>query len=358
MTNAKNAGLRMLLPALAILTPDGSADAAEGASSRYLPGMAGDIAIAVPPKPGLQLSNTVWVQVGNVNQAVLQGVVDVGLDIDVVLDLVGGSYTFAVPALGGTYTVAALIPFGYANLNAEATGPRAQEVGASGDSFDLADIALVPLQLNWSVGEFSFKFGETIVAPTGGYDVDERVNLGRNYWSFDTVGAATWLHAPAARSGTMRCGCSCLRWPTTSPTFFACWRCPMRSPNDRGPRCARSWSRLPLGLCAMAATSSSSSPRSPCQGRSFPRSRRTPVGSTDHPCSGRRKPERSQDASKVVAAVRRGDFDCPVPASSESGFRAMVEPGRRKLGRICGRPSVNRSPNLLNEPEGPLVSMV
>ena len=156
--------------------------------------MAGGIAIAQSPQPGLQVANTVWVQVGNVNQAVLQGRVDVGLDIDVVLDLVGGSYTFATPILGGTYTIGALIPFGYANLQAEATGPGGGEVSANADSFDLSDIAFVPLQLNWSVGEFSFKLAEAIIAPTGGYDIDERVNLGRNYWNFDTVGAATWFH--------------------------------------------------------------------------------------------------------------------------------------------------------------------
>jgi len=194
MMKAKNAGLRMLLPALALVSPDGSADAAEGASSHYLPGMAGDIAIAQSPQPGLQVANTVWVQTGNVNRAVLQGRVDLGLDLDVVLDLVGAAYTFAAPILGGTYTIGALIPFGYAKLEAEATGPGGGTVGASGDSFDLADIAFVPLQLNWSVGEFSFKLAQAIIAPTGGYDVDERVNLGRNYWSFDTVGAATWLH--------------------------------------------------------------------------------------------------------------------------------------------------------------------
>jgi hypothetical protein len=94
---AHNTNLLVLLPALAILAPDRSADAAEGASSHYLPGMAGGIAIAQSPQPGLQVANTVWAQVGNVNQAVLQGRVDVGLDIDVVLDLVGGSYTFATP---------------------------------------------------------------------------------------------------------------------------------------------------------------------------------------------------------------------------------------------------------------------
>jgi hypothetical protein len=35
---------------------------------------------------------------------------------------------------------------------------------------------------------------EVIIAPTGQYDVDDAVNIGRNHWSFDTVAAATWFH--------------------------------------------------------------------------------------------------------------------------------------------------------------------
>ena len=198
-------GLAVVMP-LALLACGESAQAAEGASSHYLPGMAGDIAIAQPPTPGLLVGNTVWVQVGNVSRAVLQGRVDLDLDLDVVLNLVGGSYTFERPILGGTYTIATLIPFGYAHLDAEGTGPLGNTTSAGGDSFDLADIAFVPLQLNWSVGEFSFKFAEAIIAPTGGYDVDEAVNLGRNYWSFDTVGAATWLHTATGTEASIAPG--------------------------------------------------------------------------------------------------------------------------------------------------------
>jgi hypothetical protein len=34
--------------------------AAEGASSHYLPGAGGDIFLALPPEPGLQVADTLW----------------------------------------------------------------------------------------------------------------------------------------------------------------------------------------------------------------------------------------------------------------------------------------------------------
>lgn len=70
-------------------------------------------------------------------------------------------------------------------------GGGQRQVGQS--SFNLSDAAFVPIQLNWSLGNFSFKLAEVIIAPTGAYDVDEVVNLGRNYGSFGTLGAMTWL---------------------------------------------------------------------------------------------------------------------------------------------------------------------
>lgn len=170
------------------------ARAAEGASSHYLPGVAGDLGFALPPKPGLQLGNTLWIQSGDVDRAVLQGRVNAELDVDIILDLVAATYTFSDKVLGGSYTVGAMIPFGYANLEASLTGPLGNTVSASADSFNLSDIVLIPFQMNWSVGNFHFKLAESIIAPTGGYDVDKNVNLGRNYWSFDTAGAFTWMN--------------------------------------------------------------------------------------------------------------------------------------------------------------------
>jgi hypothetical protein len=78
------------------------AEAAEGASSHYLPGANGDIFLAVPPGPGFQVANTLWYQSGDAPVAVLEGQVDLNLDISVFLNLPALTYTFEQPVFGGT----------------------------------------------------------------------------------------------------------------------------------------------------------------------------------------------------------------------------------------------------------------
>jgi hypothetical protein len=170
--------------------------AAEGASSHYLPGAGGDIFLAVPPEPGLQAANTFWYQTGSADAALLEGRVSLGIDLDLFLNLVSLAYTFEKPVFGGRYTLGVAIPFGYADMDGSLAGPLGGRIGFSDDSFDLSDIAFIPFQMNWSSGRWSFRLSESIVAPTGGYDSsgDDLANLGRNYWSFDTVGAATWFN--------------------------------------------------------------------------------------------------------------------------------------------------------------------
>lgn len=173
----------------------GVAEAAEGGSSHYLPGAAGDLLIAQPPKPGWVAGGILWYQTGDVSRAILAGRVNLGLDLDLFLALPTAAYTFGPKVLGGTYTVGIAVPFGSANLDARVEFPILGIREASDDSFDLSDIAVTPVQLNWQHGEFSFKLAETVIAPTGGYETSDLINLGRNYWSFDTVGAVSWFHA-------------------------------------------------------------------------------------------------------------------------------------------------------------------
>ena len=180
---------------MALMLPSWRATGAEGASSLYLPGLVGDILVALPPEPGFAVAGSAYVQTGSVGTAVLQGAVDLGLDLDIALGIVGGTYSFEAPWIGGTYTVGLAVPFGYADLRAEIQGPGGASRSVSADSFDISDIALTPIQLNWSSGNFSFRFAETIIAPTGAYDVDKAVNLGRNYWGFDTTAASTYFNA-------------------------------------------------------------------------------------------------------------------------------------------------------------------
>jgi hypothetical protein len=180
---------------MALMLPSWRATGAEGASSLYLPGLVGDILVALPPEPGLAVAGSAYVQTGSVGTAVLQGAVNLDLDLDIALGIVGATYSFETPWLGGIYTVGLAVPFGYADLEAEIQGPGGATNSVSADSFNISDIAFTPIQLNWSSGNFSFRFAETIIAPTGAYDVNKAVNLGRNYWGFDTTAASTYFNA-------------------------------------------------------------------------------------------------------------------------------------------------------------------
>lgn len=172
---------------------------AEGAASHYLPGAGGDMLLAVASQPGLTVANTVWYQSGDVGGAVLGGEARVDLDLDVVLNLASASYTFETPVFGARYTIAAMVPFGRADLSASLTGPNDGRIDRSGDRFDLSDAAFVPIQLNWNKGAFFWEVSHTIIAPTGSYDGDRAINLGRNYWSFDTAAAVTWYDLEGGR---------------------------------------------------------------------------------------------------------------------------------------------------------------
>lgn len=184
------------------------AGAAEGGSSHYLPGAAGDIFLALPPDPGLQVANVSWFQRGSMGTTLLEGRVGLGLETDTFINMTSLSYTFEQPVLGGRFTIGMAIPFGYAALDGALTGPLGGRLPFSDDSFALSDIAFTPIQLNWNMGAWSFKFSETLIAPTGAYSTvdSDLVNLGRNYWSLDTVGAVTWFNPDTGREFSAAAG--------------------------------------------------------------------------------------------------------------------------------------------------------
>ncbi|MDH3662652.1 MAG: hypothetical protein OEU92_21925, partial [Alphaproteobacteria bacterium] len=93
--------------------------AAEGGFSFYLPGGAGDIALAQSAEPGdLQVANTFYFQRGDVGAAVLQGNVNLGVDLDLLLDVVSAGYTFEKKVFGASYSIGAALPLGRAKLKA------------------------------------------------------------------------------------------------------------------------------------------------------------------------------------------------------------------------------------------------
>ena len=189
--------LSRIFPAVALagfLTSAQASLAAEGGFSFYLPGTVGDIALAQSSEPGLQVANTVFFQSGDAGVAVLQGNVNVDLDLTMALNIVSVGYTFDQKVLGATYSVGAAIPFGYAELEATVTTAGGGSFFADSDSFNIGDMALVPLELTWTIDNFSIQLGQAIYAPTGAYDVDEVVNIGLNRWGFGTTLAVTYFN--------------------------------------------------------------------------------------------------------------------------------------------------------------------
>ncbi|WP_185962163.1 SphA family protein [Palleronia caenipelagi] len=171
------------------------AAAVESGFSLYLPGAAGDIVLAQSPEPGLQVAFTALYCSGEVDEVVAQGKLNFGVDLDLSLGILSASYTFDQEVFGGTYTVGAALPVGRADLDATLTSRLGnRSVSVNDDSFSIGDMAITPIQLNWSSGRFSYKLAETIFIPTGGYDKDDVVNVGLNRWGFDTTFAMTYFN--------------------------------------------------------------------------------------------------------------------------------------------------------------------
>lgn len=168
--------------------------AAEGAASNYFPGAYGTLLVGVAPEPGPVFVDLNLFYSAEVDRAVLQGRAKTNVEIDAFYTLLGGYYFWDAPAIGGRIGIGGYVPLGYSSLEASLTSGLGS-VSVDEDSFGLGDIGLLPASFYWSAGNFHLNLYELVIAPTGEYDVSESVNIGRNYWSFDTVVAATWFNA-------------------------------------------------------------------------------------------------------------------------------------------------------------------
>ena len=172
--------------------------AAEGASSNYFPGGYGDYAVATAPNPGWIYANYNLFLDAGVDRAALQGRVNANLDTFAFINMSALIYTFEEPVLGGRFAIGGYLPIGYADLDTRLLG-QTGSLRVDDSETDLGDIALLPASLYWNDGNWHFNLYELVVTPTGQYDVNNNVNLGRNYWSFDTVFAVTNLNMETGR---------------------------------------------------------------------------------------------------------------------------------------------------------------
>ena len=191
--NLKRTSSLALAMGASLLAGAQTASAAEGAFSNYFPGAYGTLLPGMAPEPGTVLQSVNLFYSGDTDFAVRQGQVDVNLSADSFITLVQGLYVWDLPDVGGRFAIGGYVPYAYSEMSGSIrTGIGNIPFSADVDGF--GDIGIIPASYFWSSGNFHFNLYELIFAPTGKYDVDADLSVGRNYWSFDTVLAMTWFN--------------------------------------------------------------------------------------------------------------------------------------------------------------------
>lgn len=180
---------RLVLAAAMGLAGSTSCNAAEGGLSNYLPGYYGDFAVAVAPAPGLYVYGTVYGYSGSPEGPKLNE----NVDLDAMLYLTGFQYVTDRKLLNarlafGSYTV-------FINADLDATVPTSfGPLDIADHSVGHGDTSISPVILYWTLGgNWHLSAYQSIIMPTGRFDNREPLNVGRNYYSFDSVMSVTWL---------------------------------------------------------------------------------------------------------------------------------------------------------------------
>jgi hypothetical protein len=174
------------------------ASAAEGGYSNYIPGTYGDFGMAIAPTETWTLRNDVYSYGADIDESVRSGTIEVGADLDFLVNMTTLLYKSELLLFGGQYAAGVLVPLMDAEIESTVDlGPINLEVKDSASG--LGDIALIPIALYWNEGKYYWSFSHLIVTPTGSYDVDNGINTSLNYWSFDTNFALTYLNEETGR---------------------------------------------------------------------------------------------------------------------------------------------------------------
>jgi hypothetical protein len=172
-----------------------SARASEGAASYYFAGAFGSFLVAVPPEPGFSAASQTLLYSGQASRAVINGRATFGINAFALYEFLAASYTFEQPVLGGRLQIGAAVPIpSYATMTASLQTRRLGTFSGNASDTNIGDTLLNPFALFWNFGDFNVKFTEYVVAPTGHYDVNNVINVGRNYWASDTQLGITWFH--------------------------------------------------------------------------------------------------------------------------------------------------------------------
>ena len=207
--------------ACAALSPLDTAQAAEGGSGVYAPGFVGPQA-GLMPEPGTYFSYNLYYYNGDSTTDVsVSGEVPVpGTGLSLPAQLIGSidaevesyahlftlTHVFEQTVLGGNVGLAVMLPYVDADLDLSGsgvltlTGPGGQyslDIPLSGEASEsgngVGDMTVTGL-LGWHNGRLHYMAMLNVYAPTGKYDEEQAVNMGKNHWAIEPMGALTYLN--------------------------------------------------------------------------------------------------------------------------------------------------------------------
>lgn len=162
--------------------------AAERGLSHYLAGYYGDFAVAVAPQPNTYVYSTYYhydatskgPDLTKGASAKASASIN-GFLIAPDVSFVGAKYAFGgyIAYVDASLDLTVSTPFGPLNFHDEDRG--------------ISDASISPMSLYWSSGNWHWNLYSAVFLPSGAFDQKSPLNIGRNYFSFDTVLAMTWL---------------------------------------------------------------------------------------------------------------------------------------------------------------------
>ena len=189
---------------VAVIVPN-IAMGAEGGYSNYIPGTYGDFGMALAPAETWTLRNDVYFYDASADRSVRSGQLEVGVDLEFLMNFTTIVFKPNVEIFGGQYAAGVFIPI--VDLNLDSNLLIGNTVASISDSATgLGDVVLIPALLYWNTGNIHTSFMQSIVAPTGDYDISNGINNGLNYWSFDTNFALTYLNPETGRDVSFNIG--------------------------------------------------------------------------------------------------------------------------------------------------------
>lgn len=202
------AGLSMalLVTLVLVILCASPARGSEGAWSHYVQGTYGDFGFGLAPSPGFSFRNDLIINNSVTGKSIFGGRGYAKVSQNSMTDLMKFFYFFNLPAISGSIGFGVLVP-AVPSANADGrlkAGPLSKAGSGTGNGF--ADIAVLPFILNMKRENFHISFLPAIFLPTGYYNSNRLVSLGRNYTSLDLNLGFTWIDPKLKIEGSFNAG--------------------------------------------------------------------------------------------------------------------------------------------------------